>query len=112
MRGWTSFAIGASAGALVGLGVWWFAARKLDASLAEGSGQLAARLGMGQRELNAQLEAGRQQLRIEVIRQVNAQLPNAVRTSMTSTLNEYGITPATGQRVATVLDYADRIGII
>lgn len=109
MRGrGTAFVIGALGGALVGAGVWYFAARRLDASLEQGSARLAQDLGIGAEQLRSELARGREQLRAQVTAQVQAQVPDVIDQR----LELYGITPAMIRNVERALAYGERAGVL
>lgn len=108
MRGLAAFGLGAFGGALIGTGIWWFAARKLDASLAAGSEHLASSIGVGQNQLNAEFARGRQELRTQVAAMVQAQVPLAIDERM----RVYGITPQLVRNVNQVLAYGERVGLL
>ncbi len=112
MRAWVAFAAGMGGGALVGVILWWYAGRKLDQAFVTGEAQLADRLGVGTAQLQQRFAAGRQELRTQITREVDAALPGAVRYNVAQAFANYGITPETGRQVATILNYADRIGVI
>lgn len=100
--------MGAGAGALVGFGIWWFASRRLDARLSEGSTRLAQDLGVGAEQLRRELSAGREQLRRQTVTQVQALVPDVIDQR----LSLYGITPQLIRNVEQVLDYGRRAGVL
>ena len=108
MRGYAAFGLGALGGILVGAGVWYFARRKLDASLATGEAQMAQDLGMGAEQLRAELARGREQLRAQVTAQMQAQVPDVIDQRLAL----YGITPSMVRNVERVLDYGARAGVL
>lgn len=107
MKPWLAFGLGALGGAALGAGVWWFAARQLDASLSQGSARLAADLGTGQEQLRAELARGREALAAQVRAQVQAEVPAVID----SRLGDWGITPQMIRNVERVLDYGRRAGV-
>lgn len=101
-----SLLVGGAAGALVGLGVWAFASRRLEQGFAQGAAETARQLGMGEEELARRLAAGRETLKAEVF----ATVPPLVRSGIDSQLASYGLTRETGRRIGRVLAVADSMG--
>ena len=90
--------VGGAAGGLIAFAVWKVASRAIDKQLAEGG--------------KALLRSAESQLRTEATAVIRREVPEQVRTQMTATLRNFGLTPETGRQIATVLNYADRVGII
>jgi len=103
---------GAGAGALVALGVWALASKRLDARFTAGAKQLDQELGHGRSTLEARLAAGRRELDHRIRVQVENEVPPRVQTAMAQTLARYGVTPDTGRRVALALAAAERAGLL
>lgn len=105
-------AAGAAGGILGALAIWAFAGSQLDKQLQRGATDLASGLDIGRSELESRLSGGRQELVTAIRTEVQSQVPPVVRRELESTLRRYNITPNTGRQISTVLDAADRIGII
>lgn len=100
--------VGAVAGGVVGGVLWFFARKSLDDAFQQGALQLASQLTGGSGQLQQQLQAGQQQLQRQIAQDVPAQVSQTIQ----STLASYGITPAMGQRFATLVHYAQSHGLI
>lgn len=109
---WSSLFIGALAGGAVGLGLWWWARRSMEAGFTTSAEQLASQLVGGSARLQAELAQGRSEMTAAIAQQVRAQVPPAVAAQLHTTLSQYGISPETGQRLSTVLDAAHRAGLV
>lgn len=106
------FLVGGLGGAAVGTLIWMYASRKLDQQLAQGGSELASALGTGRSELQARLSAGEAQLQQQIRTAVQREVPPTVRSTLETTLREYGLTPETGRQMSSILAAADRMGII
>lgn len=93
-----TFVVGGVAGGLLALIVWKVASKAIDKQLAEGG--------------KALLRSAETQLRTEGVAIIRREVPPLVQAQMTTTLRNFGLTPETGRQIATVLNYADRVGII
>lgn len=100
--------IGASVGAIVGLGVWWFASKRLEQGFRDGSREMARQVGMGEDQLERRLTEGRAMLQA----QIREQVPPIVRSTIDQRLTSYGITRETGAQLARLLEVADRTGLL
>lgn len=101
--GW-AIALGSLGGLAVGLGVWWYASRQLDAQLAAGGSSLTEGLTEGRQTLESRLREGQAQLTTQVRSQVRSQL--------TSALADVGLTPQRAHQISQIVDAADRAGFI
>ena len=96
--------LGGTAGALVALGVWFYAARKLDEQLVSGGSDLSGELAAGRAELAARLRSGEVELQNRI--------RTEVRTVMDQRLAEAGITRETGDRLSRLLSAAEAAGVL
>lgn len=90
--------LGATGGALAGLGVWMLASYLIDKQFEKASRELLAR--------------GEADLRREISRQIETQIPPRVRSEMDRRFAEANITPQTGRQLAAALQVMDSIGLI
>lgn len=101
--GW-AIALGGLGGLAVGLGIWWYASKQLDAQLAAGGSTLTEGLTEGRATLEQRLREGQAQLTTQVRSQVRSQL--------TSALADVGLTPQRAHQIRSIVDAADRTGLI
>lgn len=92
--------LGALGGAAVGLGIWAYASRALDAQLEAGGSELSSGIAQGRATLEQRLRQG------------EIELQARIRTEVTNTLNSYNLTPATGQRISRLLAAAESAGLL
>lgn len=90
--------IGAVAGVGATIVVWKIASKKIDAEFASAGTRL--------------IESGSASLRSGIATAVQQEVPPRVRAEIETKFREYGLTPSTGRQIATVLNAADRMGII
>lgn len=62
--------------------------------------------------IDKQLEAGAADLGPQIATSVRTEVPPAVRAELTRTLATYGFTQDTGRQISTLLNYADRMGVL
>lgn len=62
--------------------------------------------------IDKQLEAGAADLAPQIGVAVRTEVPPVVRQELTRTLAEYGFTQATGRQISSLLQAADRIGVL
>jgi len=104
--------LGALGGVAAGFGVWFIVSKLLDKQFDTGSARLRAEMGSGSSELRSQMEAGRVQMQAQIRDAVRREVPPVVRSELTSTLNDFGLTPATGRQITRILTNAERIGLV
>lgn len=93
-----NFAKGAIAGGVVAVVAWFAISRTIDAKLAEGG--------------HAMLASAEGDLRTAIDRQLTREIPSRVQAEMSRTLNGYGLTPASGRQIASLLSRAESIGLL
>jgi hypothetical protein len=89
---------GAAAGVAVAGLSWLIIGRVIDRKIGEGGTQL--------------LERGELRLRQEIEATLDRELPGLVQRQIRTELGRYGVTEATGRQITTVLNYADRVGLL
>ena len=89
-------------GGLAGAGVtmlgWVMISKAIDAQLAEGGVRM--------------LEQGGRSLQTTMVQTLQREVPPLVQAAVQTKLNEAGLDPTTGRRIAAVLEAADRTGLI
>jgi hypothetical protein len=85
-----SLLLGAAGGAMAALGVWLVVSKVIDKQLESGAADLAPQIGVA----------------------VRTEVPPVVRAELTRTLAEYGFTQATGRQISSLLNNADRLGVL
>lgn len=98
------FVLGAVGGGLVAWAAWAFFQKKLEASFAAGQATLNASLQAGQVELTRRFTGDTQEAARTVLTLVGALVPAQVDAGIIQTLNAYGITPTTGQKIARIVN--------
>lgn len=91
------FLVGGLAGAGVAIVVWLVVSTEIDKQLAQGG--------------QAMLTSAERQLQAEALRIIRTEVPQRVRDGVQSKLNEYGLTPAVGARVRTLLSRGESLGL-
>lgn len=101
MRGYfVPFLLGAFGGAVVGLGIWAYASKSLDQQLESGGSRLSAGVAEGRSTLEARLRQG------------EIELQSRIRTEVSRTLDGYGLTRETGERISRLLAAAESTGLL
>ena len=96
--------LGGVSGALVALGVWFYASRKLDEQLISGSSDLSGELASGRATLAARLRSGEVELQTRIREEV--------RTVMDERLAAAGITRETGLQLNRLLSAMETAGVL
>ena len=90
--------LGALGGAVATLVVWKVASAQLDREFDRASAQM--------------LERGETQLRQEIIRTLDTEIPRRVDSEMTRQFQQMGLTPDSGRQLAALLTLAERIHLV
>jgi len=95
---WLTLVLGALAGAGVTLVGYFVISKAIDAQLAQGGVRM--------------LEQGELSLRTTMLQTLDREVPPKVRQAVQEKLDEAGLDATTGRRIATVLEQADRFGLL